>query len=95
VISDIKKVHGTRAEVLEQLRPIHARLEEVGYEYRGAETRGIGGEDYLLTVWTRGDWLVRVKHFEEREMAEIAAFDKDGFLCPLDKALEVDDDALF
>ena len=86
MLDDLQKFSGSRLEIIEQLRPTYERLEEAGYEYRGAETRHVGTEGYVLLVWTRGDWLVRVKHFERGE-AELAAFNDEGFLCPLEDAL--------
>lgn len=86
MLDDLQTFTGSRLEIIEQLRPTYRRLEEVGYEYRGAETRRSGAENYVLLVWTRGDWLVRVKHYERGE-AELAAFNDDGFLCPLEDAL--------
>lgn len=89
MISDLEKIYGDKLEIIEQLRPIYDSLEKAGYEFRGSEERKQGTEIFTLTVWTMDDWLVRVKHFQERGMAEIAAFDSDGFLCPLEKAYEI------
>lgn len=91
MLADIKKIYGSKMEIIEQLRPINKRLEEAGYDYRGMETRRFGGRAFLLAVWTKGDWLVRIKHYPREEMAEIAAFDGEGFLCPLEKALSESD----
>lgn len=86
MISDIEQIYGEKLEILEQLRPMYDRLEKAGYEFRGSEQRKQGIEFFTLTVWTRDDWLVRVKHFQDRGMAEIAAFNDEGFLCPLESA---------
>jgi hypothetical protein len=86
VIDDIENVTGTREEVRKRFGEVWEEAEKAGFQWRGNSIRTLGGQQYTLEVFTRGDWLISIKLFPES--CRIAAFDEDGFLCPLQEALK-------
>jgi hypothetical protein len=75
LISDIETFEGEPYDLSD-------RIEGAGYTCRGMDFTRPG---YSLTVFERGPWLVRIKKFATTY--EVAAFNQEGFLCPLEEAL--------
>ena len=84
-MSDKEIFRGDRSEVAEMVTRYAERFEAAGYAFRGMDSSRKSIEPYVLTVWTKGDWLIRIKQF--RTWCEVAAFDGEGYLCPLHEAL--------
>lgn len=59
------------------------RIAAAGFQCMGLDfTRS---DDWYLVVFKRGPWVIRIRQFADR--FSVAAFDQQGFSCPLVEAL--------